>query len=460
MSENQNTVSDISSQESLPAQFALIKELFSEGNFDEARNLLSNLHSADLADLIDNSSTDQATKIFELIEDEIEPETLVELTPRSKSLVLDIYNNDIIAGLLKKLSSEDALDFISNISEERKDEILVRLPKDKRNEIIDSFNYSEGTAGRVMTRNFVKFYEHWSVGQAIDSIRSLTEDTNSDSHAAVIIDSKNKPVGTITLFELLKHKRNDPINTIMNVDTKLVSPETELYDLSYFFKQYALTVIPVVSKSGKVVGTVSIDNMVYIIDEQAEDAFLNLGGVYETDLYDNFTTAARHRFPWLFINLIAAYITSLIINNFGDIIIQMVTLASLMPVVASMGGNAATQTMAVTLIAITNKEIDKINSYKIIMKEFLTCSLNGVLLSVIGSIIVYLIFKDSLLAQVFGIAVFINFVIAGILGSSIPIILEKLNLDPAVSSGVILCAFTDSLGFLTFLALAQYLILF
>lgn len=460
VSENEAIITDLSNSTDLSDQFLRIRELLNDENFSEAKELLISIHPADLADFIDSSSLEMSAIIFELLENEIKPETIAELSPKSIQISAKIYSDDHLADLLKELSSDEALDYIIEIDESRKEGILSRIPKDKRNEILDSYNYPEETAGRVMSRKFVKFSEFWSVGQAIDSIRGSDQQFNEDFHAAVIVNTKNKPVGTINLYTLLKYPRNTSLKEIMNYEFKLVSPETELEDISYYFKQYALSVMPVVSKTGKIVGTLSIDNMVYIIDEQAEDAFLNLGGVFETDLYSTFTTAAKHRFPWLFINLIAAYLTSLIINNFGDIIVKMVALASLMPVVASLGGNAATQTMAVTLIAITNKEIDKMNSFRIIFKEFLTCAFNGAVFSLIGGLVVVGIFEDILLAKVFSLAVFINFILAGILGSSIPIFLNKMNLDPAVSSGVILCAFTDSLGFLTFLGLAKYIINF
>lgn len=458
MSNDDHNVTDLISQETISTHFDLARKLLYEEKTEELKQYLQELHQADLADVIDNVSVEHASVILELVKEDFSPELLVLLGYRSIMLAVDILGVKAISELVTKLSSEDSIEFIDELDDELSNQIIELLPEENRLHILEGFNYPEHTVGRVMSKNFVLFYDHWSVGQAVDSIRK-NEKTPNEFHAAVVVNIKNKPVGTISVSALLKGARTDSLKDMMNSDFKVAEPNTSLDDLSYTFKHYALTVVPVINRAGKVVGTVSIDNVVYIMEEQAEDAILHLGGVNEIDLYETFLTTAKQRFPWLFINLITACITSFVINNFGPTIAKLIALASLMPIVASMGGNAGTQTMTVTIMAITNKDIAKINNLKIILKELLSCGINGVVFAVLGAGIVIGIFDDILLAKVFALAVVINFLIGGVLGSSIPILLNKFKLDPAPSSGVILTALTDSCGFLIFLGLAKIMIM-
>lgn len=454
MLNDETNITDLSNQDTIFSHFESIKRLLNENQLDVAKKELLELHEADVSDLIDSISNEHAYTIFSLIEDSFNPELLVLLSSKSIITAVSYFGSKKLADFVQKLSAEDAIEFMAELDDNTSSEILELLPEENRLHILEGFNYPENTTGRVMSKKYILFYEYWTVGQAIDSIRN-NDKAPDDFHAAIVVNTKNKPVGTITLSSILKNPRTEKIKTIMNNDFKVADTSTSLDDLSYTFKHYALSVIPVINKAGKIVGTISIDNMVSIIEEQAEDAILHLGGVNEIDIYDTFITAAKQRFPWLFLNLIAACMTSFVINNFSPIIVKIVALASLMPLVASMGGNAGTQTMTVTIMAITNKDASKINSIKLILKELLTCGINGIVFAFLGAIMVIVLFNDVLLARVFSLAVVINFLIGGVLGSAIPIILDRLNQDPAPSSGVIVNALTDSCGFLIFLALAQ-----
>ncbi len=459
MNDTEPNFQEASNQETIAFQFENIKSLINEEKLGEAKILLLELHPADLADLIDNSSAETNSTIFGLIEKEFDAETLVLLSPRSKACALETYSTSVLAGFITSLTAEDSIDFFTDIDDETKNEILELVPEEKRLHILEGFNYPEGSAGRVMAKKFINFYDHWTVGQAIDFIRK-NDDSPENFHSAVIVNTKNKPVGTIALSMLLKQSRNELIKNVMNEDLMVADTLTNLDDLSYLFKHYALTVVPVINKAGKIVGTISIDNMVYIIEEQAEDAILHLGGVYEGgDIYETFLITAKQRFPWLFINLITACLTAIVINYFGPTIAKIVALASLMPIVASMGGNAGTQTMTVTIMAITNKDVTKINNIKIVLKELLSCGINGIAFAILGAMMVLMLFNDFNLAKVFASAVVINFILGGILGSSVPLILNRLKMDPAPSSGVIVNALTDSCGFLIFLGLAKIILI-
>jgi len=449
---------DLSNQESIVSEFDIIKKLLNEEKHEEAKKRLIDLHQADLADLVDNCSNDQIYTIFSLIDKDFNSETLILLNPKSKAIAAEIFGINLLASYVSELTAEDAIDFITDLNDEIKNQILELLPEEKRLHILEGFNYPEYSAGRVMAKKFIAFKQDWTAGQAIDSIRS-DEEAPDNFHSVVVVNSKNKPVGTVSLSALLKLRKSDPIKDIMNDDLRMAGTHTGLEDISYIFKHYALSVVPVVNKTGKIMGTISIDNMVSIIEEQAEDAVLHMGGVYEADIYETFITAAKQRFPWLFINLIAACLTAVVVNHFGPTIAKIVALASLMPIVSSMGGNAGMQTMTVTLMAITNKDVNRMNNAKIVLKELLSCGMNGIVFAFLGAAIVIALFNDFMLAQVFGIAIIINFLIGGVFGSSIPLILNWLKMDPALSSVVILNALTDSCGFLILLGLASIILI-
>jgi magnesium transporter len=240
----------------------------------------------------------------------------------------------------------------------------------------------------------------------------------------------------------------------MNHDFKVAETTTELSELAFVFKQYALTIVPVTNKQGKLVGSISIDNILYIVQEQTESGFLHLSGVNNSDISYNLLATTKSRFPWLFVNLITACLTSLIVNHFSDTISKLVILATFMPIVVSMGGNAGTQVMAVTVMALSNREITSSSSLRVILKEIYVCSLNGLLLAIIGIIFTYIIFWQLDLSIIFAVAVLFNFAMAGLFGSAIPIFLDNLDIDPATASTVFLSALTDAIGFLTFLLLA------
>lgn len=441
-----------SHKDNLGFTFAYINELIEEGNDQKAKDLLAKMHQADFADFLDNSNHKIHEKAVRLIGKLFKPETLIWINLSTKRSLETILEAKDIAIWVDQLDTEDAIEVLEDFSTKVKDNILEALSKEKRKQILDGFTYSEHTAGRVMETDFVSFENHWTVAEAMESIRN--KKLERDFHAAIVLDSKKKPVGNILLCTLLKHQPDTPISSLMNEDFKIVDTYTNLDQLSYIFKQYALTIVPVVNKAGKLVGTVSIDNMLYIVEQQAEEDFMHLGGVNAQDTSYSLYYTARHRFAWLFFNLITACITAVVIHQFSSTIAQIVTLASIMPIVASMGGNAGTQAMTVTVRALASQDISASNYKRAIIKELLVCGLNGIVLSLIGGGITFILFNRIDLSLIFASAVAINFFVAGFCGSGIPIMLDHFDIDPAAASGVLLTALTDSFGFFTFLILA------
>jgi magnesium transporter len=441
-----------SHKDKLGFTFAYIHELLEEGNTKKAKELLAKMHQADFADFLDNASYKTNEQAIALLGNIFKPETLVWINLSTKRSIETIVDVKTLANWIDALDTEDAIEVLEDFSTKTKDNILLVLSKEKRKQILEGFTYGEHTSGRVMETDFVSFADNWTVEEAINSIRE--QNLQHDFHAAIILDSKKKPVGNILLCTLLKHAPDTPIKSLMNEDFKIVTTHTDLDQLSYIFKQYALTIVPVVNKSGKLVGTVSIDNMLYIVEQQAEEDFMHLGGVNVQDTSYSLFYTVRHRFAWLFMNLITAGITAMVIHQFSSTIAQIITLASIMPVVASMGGNAGTQAMTVTVRAIASQDISAANYKRAIIKELLVCGANGVILSIIGGLMTYILFNKLDLSIIFASAVAINFFIAGLFGSAIPIILDHFDIDPAPASGVLLTTLTDSFGFFTFLILA------
>jgi len=451
MQNKQNTTS-LAYQDQFETIFEQVNNLLDDEEFDQATKIMNNLHYADLADFLDNINYKTYKVILPLLHDTLKPQTLVQLSARSKPPIIQILGIKKTVQLINQLDIEDAVEVIEDLDKELKEQILDSLKTEKRQQIIEGCTYPEDTVGRVIERNFVSFQDDWTVAMAIDFIRH--KHIAQDFHAAIIIDNKHRPIGTILLSTLLKHKGEESIKEIMNLEFKITDVLTNLSELSFIFKQYALTIVPVVNKIGKLVGTVSIDNMIYIIEQQTEKDIMSLGGVHNQDTFYNLFYTVRRRFPWLFVNLITACLTSIIINQYSMTISRLITLAAIMPIVASMGGNAGTQAMTVTVRALANKDIHHSNILKVIIKEVVVCGFNGFILAIIGALLILIMLSDLNLSIIFTISVILNFVIAGLFGSAIPITLHYLKLDPATGSGVFLTTITDSFGFFTFLTFA------
>lgn len=449
--ENDNNISP-DRESKLAEDFEHIGFLINNNVLDEAKAHLLKMHYADIADFLDNTNHRLYQIILPYIASELEPETIVSLSSSSRQPAMEALGVEESAKIIDKLDLEDAIEVIETLDDEFKEKILVEVSLERKKQILEGFKYPENTVGRILEKDFVVFHQHWTVGQASDYIRR--SDIESDFHAAIVVDSRYKPVGNILLSTLLKNSRNTPIAELMNSDFKVADAFTEINELAFLFKQYALTLVPVTNKMGKLIGSVSIDNMVYIIEEQAESELMQLGGINASDIFDNLLETTRHRFPWLFVNLLTACVTSLIIEQFNGTISQILILAAVMNIVASVCGNVGTQVMTVTVRAIANREINQANTNKVIIKEIIVSSLNGLLLAVIGAGVIYGLYGNFGVCMIFSAAIFANFALAGLLGSGIPVIMNALKIDPATASGVFVSTFTDALSFLIFLGLA------
>lgn len=451
MQENENTITP-DHEAKLAENFEHITFLINNNIIDEAKEQLLKLHYADLADFLDNTNNRLYPIILESLGEDIPEETIVSLSESSRQPVLEALGVARASKLIEKIDIEDSIEVVDVLDEEFKQVILDCIDVNKKQQILEGFNYPENSVGRIVERDYVSFQRSWNVGQAIDYIRKNEE--KADFHAAIIVDSRGHPVGNLMLSSLLKYPRSTVLKEIMNDELKVADTFTEIDDLVYIFKQYALTIVPVTNKAGKLVGTVSIDNMIYIVGEQAESEFMQLGGINTSDIFENLFETSRHRFPWLFVNLVTACITSMIIDEFSETIVQLITLATMMPIVAALSGSVGTQVMTVTVRAIANREINQANSNKIVIKEIIVSALNGLLIATIGALLTYVLFGEIGITIIFSGAIILNFVFAGLFGSCIPITMNRMDLDPATASGVFVSAFTDALSFFSFLGFA------
>jgi magnesium transporter len=424
-------------------------------NVDFINQTLKDLHEADIANLIENLNPDTRTKLIEIESFNIEPEIFIELNESIQSEVLQLLSIDSLTKIIKRLESDDAIKILENLSIENKEKVLEKLPPKDKFLLQEGLSYPEDSAARIMQREFTAVPSNWSVGQTIDYIREDKE-LPKEFLEIFIVDNDFKPIGTVPSSRVLRTSRESKMNLIMNEMPVLISVNMDKEEVGHAFENYNLVSAGVVNKENKLVGMITADDVVTVVQEEAEEDTLRLAGVGDEEITDSVMLKTKRRFNWLLLNLFTALLATWVISNFGASIEQMVALAFLMPIVASMGGNAGMQTLAVTIRAIATKELSKSNLNKVIGKEFLIGILNGIIFAIITAIIVQLWFKDLNLSMLIGVSMILNMIVAGLFGILVPVSLKKLNIDPALASSVFVTTITDVIGFLSFLGLGSY----
>ena len=430
-----------------------------EGRAGRVRDLIQPLHYADVADLLERLSPDERTALLDVIADDFDADVLSELDDTVRDEIIDHMGPDDLATAVAGLESDDAF----HISEERDGEerrrVLDAIPGAERALIEEGLAYPDDSAGRLMQRELVSVPAYWTVGRTIDFMRADSESLPEVFYDIFVVDPRHRPVGSIPLSRLLRTKRPIGVTDIMETEMKLIPVATDQEDVAFLFRQRDLVSAPVVDEGGRLVGAITVDDVVDVIHEEHEEDIMHLGGVPVDDLYSAAVDTMRSRFPWLLVNLATAILASVTIGLFEATIEQMVALAVLMPIVASMGGNAGTQTMTVAVRALATKELTSTNALRVIGKELIVGGFNGIIFAVITGLVVWLWFADPTLAVVLAMAMIVNMVVAGLAGTTIPIVLERAGKDPAIASGVFLTTMTDVIGFFTFLGLAAWLLL-
>ena len=418
-------------------------------------NSFREIHPSDAADIIEHLNENDRENLIKLNNFKLDPKIYVELNESVQSEVIKYLSSESIIYILKNLDSDDAIKILENIEEKNKNEILGSLPPKDRFVLLESLSYPEDSAARLMQREFTAIPSNWSVGQTIDYLRE-NKDLPDEFLEIFIVDNEFKPIGTVPSSKVLRTPRESKMISIMNESQLSIPVDMDREEVGHLFENYNLNSACVVDKSNKLVGMITSDDVLTVLKEEAEEDALRLAGVGDEEITDGVIKKTKRRFNWLLLNLVTAIIASIVIGFFQEDIEKVVALAVLMPIVASMGGNAGMQTLAVTIRSIATNELTKNNFTQNVLKEFTIGILNGVIFAIISAIVVQFWFQDTTLSLIISISMVLNMIVAGLFGILIPMTLKKLNIDPALASSVFVTTITDVIGFLSFLGIGAY----
>ena len=438
-----------------PVFLRAVEEAIRAGDIEPLRALVRDLHEADLADVIEMLPHDERIRLIHLLDRHFNVEALTELEESVRDELIEALPPQVIARAVRKLDSDDAAWLLEDLEDEEKRRILRRIPRPERIVVERALHYPEDTAGRHMQAEFVAVPEHWTVGEVIDFLR--TEDDLPDEFFEIyVVDPRFHVVGTVSTARLLRTPRETKVTDIAEKPPVIFNVHDDIEDVARQFEHYNLVSAPVVDDSGRLVGTLTVDDIVDVLEEEAAEDMLGMHGVHDEEISDSVLNITRSRFVWLFINLGTAVLASWVISWFDATIQQMVALAVLMPIVASMGGNAGTQTMAVTVRALATNELGRANFWRVVWRETAVGVLNGLLFAIIMGLFTWWWFGSDQLGLVIGMAMVVNLLAAALAGILIPVALEKVGADPALASTIFVTTITDVVGFFSFLGLAAW----
>ncbi|HEX5238647.1 MAG TPA: magnesium transporter [Sphingomicrobium sp.] len=423
------------------------------GDDETARRLVEPLHPADIADLIELAAHDEREGLVKALAGIISPDVLAEMNDYVREGLLDEMEPQQVADIAGQLETDDAVALIEDLDRDEQQAVLRAMEPDDRAAVEEALSYPEDSAGRLMQRDLCAVPEHWKVGEVIDYLRS-TADLPNDFWEVFVVSPDHHPVGTCKLSTILRVPRTTAVGEVMQRDQTLIPVDMDQEDVALRFQKYALVSAAVVDEESRLVGMITVDDVVHIIQQEAGEDVLLLSQAGESDINAPLGETVRTRMWWLFINLITAILASAVVAAFQGTISRLVVLAVLMPIVAGMGGNAATQTMAVTVRALATNQLTESNTVRMIMRELGIAIANGFGLGIIMAIGCQLVYHDLPLSLVLFAAMVINNLNAGLSGVLIPVGLEKLRIDPAVTSTVFVTTMTDVIGFFSFLGLA------
>ncbi|MEM5543444.1 magnesium transporter [Sulfitobacter sp. AS92] len=439
---------------------AAILETVEAGDQAHLTQLMEPLHAADIADLLEQIDEDDRAALIRLYGQEFDGEILSELDESIREEVISILTPQVLTQAVRELDSDDVVDLIEDLEDAQQETILDALEETDRVAVEQALNWPEYSAGRLMQREVVMAPEHWTVGQAIDHLRATKEEDLPDQfYHIVMVDPRLHPVGNVTLGKLMRSRRDTRLADILEETFQIIPAMRDEGDVAYAFNQYHLISAPVVDEEGRLIGVITIDDAMTVLDEEHEEDILRLAGVGEGSLSDRVAETTKQRLPWLAVNLVTAIAASMVISQFEAAIAQIVALAVLMPIVASMGGNAGTQSLTVAVRAIATKDLTGSNVWRVIRREVLVGLVNGIIFAVIMGIVGVVWFGSPALGYVIATAMVINLVVAGLAGTGIPILLERFGIDPALASGAFVTTVTDVVGFFAFLGLAAVVLL-
>jgi magnesium transporter len=430
-----------------------VLDAVADGDDEGARELVADLHPADIADLIELAPGDERGDLIEALAGIVDADVYAELNDWVREDVIDEMEPQQVADLAGQLDTDDAVALIEDLEEDDQRAVLRAMEPDDRAAVEEALSYPEESAGRLMQRDLIAVPEHWKVGQVIDYMRS-TEELPTDFWEVFVVGPNHHPVGTCKLSTILRTPRTALVSNIMQREQTLIPVDMDQEDVALRFQKYALVSAAVVDASGRLVGMITVDDVVHIIQEEAGEDTLLLSGAGDGDINEPVVDSYKARVRWLAANLLTALVASTVISQFEGAITRLAILAALMPIVAGVGGNAGTQTLAVTVRAIATNQLTGSNHWRAVWREIRVALLNGLTIAVLIGIGVTLVLGSPTLGVVIALAMLTNIVVAGLAGVLVPLGLERAGADPAVASSVFVTMVTDSMGFLVFLGLA------
>ena len=420
----------------------------------EIKSSLKNLHAADIAELLEFLSTNQRTYLLNQLDSEDYTDVLAEIDDSIIDQTVNLLQHEKVAKSISDMETDDAVGLIESLEPDTQKKILDKVSAEDREIFNESLNYPEDTAGRRMQKEIVSMPSFWTVGQAIDYLRD-EEELPEDFFELFIVDPSNKPLGSVSVSKVLRSNRKIRLNDITIESPIFIPADMDQEEAAMTFEKYSLVSAGVVDKNGRLIGRLTADDIMWVLQEEAEEDILRMGGVIETEMNQGIIKSTRKRFIWLFLNLLTAILASIVISLFDASIEKMVALAVLMPIVASMGGNAGTQTLTLTVRALATKDLVQNNRRKIFSKEISISILNSIIFAIITAVAAQLWFQDFYLSIIVGSAMVVNILSAGFFGFLIPYGLNYFRVDPAIASSVFVTTITDVVGFLSFLGLAS-----
>jgi len=421
--------------------------------------LLDPLHAADIADLLEQIGAADRRALIALWSHEIDGEILSEISDAIREEVIAILPRQVLVEAVRDLSTDDVVDILEDLGPPQQGVILDALEVADRVAVELAMTYPEYSAGRLMQREVVVAPEHWTVGEAIDFLRGADHLPDQFYHV-ILVDPRMAPVGYVTLGRILSSGRDMRLRAVLEDSFRTVGATEPEADVAYIFNQYHLISCPVVDAGGRLVGVITIDDAMNVLDEEHGEDMLRLAGVGdEASVSDGAFVTMKKRLPWLVVNLFTASLSAVVISQFEDTIAALVVLAALMPIVASTGGIAGTQALAVAVRALATRDLTQANARRVILRELGAGVLNGLGLALILGLAGWGIFGDPMLGAVLGLAMIVNQIVAALGGVMVPLALERLGFDPALASGTFVTTLTDVMGFFAFLSFATLLLL-
>jgi len=449
------TESELDEDDRLKPEFVrAVLDAVESGDDEAARALVDPLHPADIADLFELASHDERRELSRALADLVDADVFAEMNDYVREDLIDALEPHEVADLAAELDTDDAVAIIEDMEPEDQREVLRAMEPDDRAAIEEALSYPEESAGRLMQRELIAVPEHWTVGDVLDYMRR-NDDLTTDFWEIFVVDPAHKPIGTCALSWILRTPRAISISDVMKREQTLIPVDMDQEEVALRFQKYALISAAVVDPSGRLVGMITVDDVVHIISEEAGEDVLLLSGAGDGDINEPVFDSYKTRVRWLVANLGTATIAATIIWMFQGTLDKMIALAALMPIVAGVGGNAGTQTLAVTVRALATNQLTDSNSFRAIRREVKVALLNGGTVALLIGVVVALLFGNVQLGAVIAAATLFNIVIAGFAGVIVPLTLDRYNADPAVASSIFVTMTTDSMGFLVFLGLAS-----